>query len=96
MKFITIFLLLFCMGFPFTGITQSPPPARFSGSVRGMIVDSAGKQDLRDATVFLMPISDSAEIQYVSTDKKRNFYFKNLTAGAYSLLISFQGFQHIR
>jgi hypothetical protein len=59
-------------------------------------LDSVGKQDLSDATVSVMPLSDSSDIQYVSTDKKGAFLIKNLKTGGYSLLISFQGFQHMR
>jgi hypothetical protein len=96
MKCVNLLVLLFCLGFPLAGLAQSPVPVKISGSVRGTIVDSVGKQDLSDATVSVMPLSDTSDIQYVSTDRKGAFLVKNLKAGGYSLLISFQGFQHIR
>jgi hypothetical protein len=66
------------------------------GSVKGTIVDTTGKQDLSEATVSVTPISDSSDIQYATTDKNGSFRIKNLTPGNYSLLISFEGYQHIR
>jgi hypothetical protein len=66
------------------------------GSVKGTIADTSGKQDLSEATVSLTPLSDSSDIQYVTTDKNGSFRIKNLLPGNYSLLISFEGYQHIR
>src|SRR4249920_2015292 len=96
MKYVCSLVLIFCLGFSLAGLSQSPVPVKISGSVRGTIVDSVGKQDMSDATVSVMPLSDSSDVQYVSTDRKGSFLMKNLGAGNYSLLISFQGFQHIR
>ncbi|MEJ0080303.1 MAG: carboxypeptidase regulatory-like domain-containing protein [Puia sp.] len=66
------------------------------GSVKGTIVDTSAKQDLSEATVSITPISDSSDIQYTTTDKNGSFHIKNLAPGSYSLLISFEGYQHIR
>jgi len=66
------------------------------GSVKGTIADTTAKQDLSEATVSLTPISEASDIQYVTTDKNGSFRIKNLPAGDYSLLISFEGYQHIR
>jgi hypothetical protein len=66
------------------------------GSVKGTLTDTTGKQDLSEATVSLTPLSDSSDIQYVTTDKNGSFRIKNLLPGSYSLLISFEGYQHIR
>jgi len=71
--------------------------AKISGSVRGIIVDTTGKQDLSDATVSVTPmVSDSSDIQFVTTDKNGSFLLKNLRAGQYRLLITFEGYRHIR
>ena len=91
MKCAIIFVFLFSIGFPVAGLSQSPAPVKISGSVRGTIVDSVGKQDLSDATVSVMPLSDSSDIQYVATDRKGAFAIKNLRAGSYCLLV--QGFR---
>src|SRR5450432_3385257 len=73
------------------------PQGKISGSVRGTIVDTAGKQDLSEATVSVTPISsDSSDILFSTTDKKGSLSIKNLQPGAYHLLISFEGYSHIR
>ncbi len=73
------------------------PQGKISGSVKGTIVDTSGKQDLSQATVSVTPISgDSTDIQFSTTDKKGSFLIKNLPAGSYHLLISFEGYSHIR
>ncbi len=66
------------------------------GSVKGTIADTTGKQDLSEATVSITPLSDSTDIQFSTTDKNGSFRIKNLLPGNYSLLISFEGYQHIR
>jgi len=68
---------------------------KIRGSVKGTIVDSAGKQSLPDATVSLTPESDSSNTEFMITDKHGAFSFRNLGAGNYQLLISFEGFHHI-
>ena len=73
MKYVLIHVLFFCLGVPLAGLTQSPAPVKILGSVRGTIVDSVGKQDLSEATVSLTPLSDSSDIQYVTTDRKGPF-----------------------
>jgi len=73
------------------------PQGKISGSVKGTIVDTVGKQDLSEATVSVTPIDkDSSDIQFSTTDKKGFFVIKNLQPGAYHLLISFEGYSHIR
>src|SRR5882757_4971690 len=70
---------------------------KISGSVKGTIVDTAGKQDLSQATVSVTPVdSDSSDIQFSTTDRKGSFLIKNLQPGAYHLMISFEGYSHIR
>ncbi|HET7003432.1 MAG TPA: TonB-dependent receptor [Puia sp.] len=70
---------------------------KISGSVKGTIVDTAGKQDLSEATVSVTPLNaDSSDIQFSTTDRKGSFIIKNLPAGTYHLMISFEGYSHIR
>jgi hypothetical protein len=70
---------------------------RSSGSVKGSIVDSTGKNDMSEATVSVKPIAaDSADIQFVTTDVRGGFVVKNLHTGSYHLVISFEGYRHFR
>ena len=70
--------------------------SKIYGSVKGIIIDTTGKQNLEDATVSLKPLSgDSTDIQFVTTDKKGSFRIKNLREGSYRLVISFQGYRHL-
>ena len=86
--FISLFLLTAIHAFP---------QKKISGTVRGTIVDTAGKQDLSQATVSVTPVdSDSSDIQFSTTDRKGSFVVKNLQPGAYHLMISFEGYSHIR
>lgn len=61
----------------------------------GMIVDTAGKQNLGEATVSVMPKGDSSAAQFVVTNKQGSFMVRNLGAGEYRLVISFEGYQPI-
>ncbi|HEY4935400.1 MAG TPA: TonB-dependent receptor [Puia sp.] len=71
--------------------------SRIQGSIKGTIVDTTGKQDMSEATVSVKPLgSDSSDIQFVTTDIKGVFLVKNLHPGPYRLLISFEGYRHIR
>jgi Outer membrane protein beta-barrel family/Carboxypeptidase regulatory-like domain len=72
------------------------PVAKISGSVRGFVEDTLNKQDLSQATVSITPLADSSDIQYSTTGKKGSFLVKNLKAGTYRLLISFEGFAPAR
>lgn len=78
-------------------ILQSPAFAqKISGSVKGIIADTAGKQDLEEATVSVSLITDSSDMQFQTTGKNGAFFIKNLGPGTYRLLISFEGYQTIR
>ena len=69
---------------------------KVSGSVKGSITDTLGKQDLEEATVSISPIGDSTNIQFGTTGKNGAFLIKNLNPGTYRLLISFEGYQTLR
>lgn len=77
--------------------TQLPSMAqtKIRGSVRGVIVDSAGKQLLSEATVSLTPENDTTNAEFVITDKRGAFLFRDLKPGKYDLLVTFEGFRHI-
>ena len=65
------------------------------GSVKGHIIDSAGKQVLSEATVSVTPESDTTDSQFAIADKNGNFSFKSLTPGTYHLIITFEGYHHV-
>ncbi len=96
MKISGIFFLSFFMLFRGVGHAQSSRGARTMGSLKAVLADSSGNSDLSDATVSLTPLNDSTDIQYVTSDRRGNFLMKNIRAGDYSLLITFEGYHHIR
>ncbi|HXB44476.1 MAG TPA: outer membrane beta-barrel protein [Puia sp.] len=69
--------------------------AKVTGSVKGRIVDTAGKQDLSQATVSVTPVSDSSAAQFVFTTKDGSFLVRNLKPGDYRLLITFEGYKAV-
>lgn len=69
--------------------------AKVTGTVKGRIVDTAGKQDLSQATVSVTPVSDSSAAQFVFTTKDGSFLVRNLKPGDYRLLITFEGYKAI-
>ena len=87
-----VFLVLFLVAFVFHVHSQ----ARVRGSVRGIIADTAGKAPMSDATVSVTPELDTADAQFAITDKRGGFAFKGLDPGKYHLIITFQGYRHVR
>ncbi len=68
---------------------------KIAGSVKGRILDTAGKQDLSQATVSVTPVNDSSAAQFVVTNKQGVFLVRNLKAGKYRLIITFEGYQAV-
>jgi hypothetical protein len=69
---------------------------RVRGTVKGIIVDTAGRQPMADATVSLTPDKDTSNLQFAITDLHGAFGFKGLAPGSYSILITFEGYHHVR
>lgn len=69
---------------------------RVRGSVRGVVADTAGKAPMSDATVSVTPETDTAEALFAITDKRGAFSFKSLNPGKYHLIITFEGYRHVR
>jgi hypothetical protein len=86
-----VLLLLICLWLAHPSFSQG----RIRGSVKGKIADSAAKQMLPDATVSVTSESDSTDIQYTIADKNGNFSFRNLSPGAYHLMVTFEGYHHL-
>ena len=74
---------------------QSFSQGKITGSVKGKIVDTAGRQYLSNASVSVVSTSDSGSHEFVIADKNGAFFINNLLQGSYRLLISFQGYQHL-
>jgi len=90
-KFVSLLVISF-MVFSLQALAQP----KIKGSVKGMVIDSAGKQPLSEATVSLTPEGDTTNAEFVITDKRGAFLFRNLAPGKYSVLVTFEGFRHIR
>jgi len=82
--------------FPFFLVLHAFSQPRIKGSVKGVVVDTAGKQPMSEATVSVTPEKDTSNVQFVITDQHGDFQFRSLTPGNYSLLITFEGYHHIR
>ena len=89
-KFIVLFPFT-CLFFVINSFSQG----KVRGSVKGAIVDTAGKQNLSQATVSVTPISDSSKAEFVVTNKQGAFLVRGLNAGKYRLIITFEGFQAV-
>ena len=66
------------------------------GTVRGSLQDSVTAIPLQDATVSVMKVSDSSLVSFTITNTKGFFEIKNLDAGDYVLISSFQGLKTLR
>ena len=82
-----LYLCIFC--FTLSVYSQN----RISGSVKGRIIDTVGKQNLLDASVSIMRSADSSGQAFTTTDKDGNFFVKKLSAGSYKVIITFEGYQ---
>jgi len=72
-----------------TGLAMAQNPY---GSVKGKLVDTAAKQFLSEATVSVIGTIDSSLVSYTLSNKQGFFEIKDLEAGDYRILVSFQGY----
>src|SRR6186713_401341 len=84
MKKIT--LLFSCILLGLFAFAQKP-----AGSIKGILVDSTGKEPLAGATVSVLFEKDSSILTYKITDSTGTFIIKDLANNPYKLLVSFQG-----
>ena len=73
------------------GLTSSAQ--KLNGTVRGVLQDSLSSVPLVDATVSVVRLKDSSLISFTLTDKSGSFEIKNLDAGEYQLISSYQSLQ---
>ncbi|HSZ86008.1 MAG TPA: carboxypeptidase regulatory-like domain-containing protein, partial [Puia sp.] len=83
-----IFLLLVLVT-AFTNISF----AQVTGSVKGKIVDTVGKQNLSKASVSILHSVDNGSAALVEADRDGQFFIRNLPQGDYRLSITFEGFE---
>jgi hypothetical protein len=83
-RLITLFVCLF----PAMAFSQ----AKFSGTVKGVVIDSVTQAPLKGATVVLLEAKDSSAISYGTSDSTGAFELKNLPAGSFIIGVSFTGF----
>ncbi len=65
---------------------------KISGSIKGKLADSVKKESMAKATVTVMNPKDSSVVTYTIANEKGEFEIKDLEAGLYRLMVSFQGF----
>ncbi len=87
---IAFYMCLLCINI--SAYTQT----KISGSVKGQIIDTTGKQNLSEASVSVFQAIDSSGQAFTVTDKQGMFTVKKLGAGSYKLIITFQGYQPIQ
>jgi Outer membrane protein beta-barrel family/Carboxypeptidase regulatory-like domain len=66
-----------------------------TGSIRGKLVDTAGKQSLADATISLIDLKDSSSTGFTTASDKGIFEIKGIDEGRYRVLITFGGYQNV-
>jgi hypothetical protein len=69
---------------------------KINGVVRGSLKDSATKQALHDATVSILAVKDSSLVSFTLSSNSGFFEMKNVPAGDYLVLVSYQGFNTLR
>lgn len=84
-KIFTLFLLVFA--FATAGFAQN-----VSGSIQGKLYDSMYVETLTDATITVLHATDTTIVTYTLADAKGEFRIKNLNAGSFRLMISYQGY----
>lgn len=65
---------------------------RIAGSVKGKLSDTVKKESLAKATITILNPKDSSIVTYTVANEKGEFEVKDLDAGLYTLMVSFQGF----
>jgi hypothetical protein len=76
-----------------TGIAGTANAQNQQGSIKGKLVDTTVKQPVTEATVSVISVKDSSLVSYTLSNKQGIFEIKDLDAGDYRILISFQGYQ---
>lgn len=85
-KIFTLFVLVFVLA------TAGFAQGRVSGSIQGKLYDTLYRETLADATITVLHATDSTVVSYTLANPKGEFQIKNLDAGTYRLMITYQGY----
>jgi Outer membrane protein beta-barrel family/Carboxypeptidase regulatory-like domain len=66
-----------------------------TGTIRGKVVDTVGKQSLAEATISLIDLKDSSSAGFTVASDKGVFEMKGIEEGRYRVLITFGGYQNV-
>ncbi|GAB2811485.1 outer membrane beta-barrel protein [Ferruginibacter profundus] len=84
----------FCLLFPLTILLWTATQAqKTTGLIKGVIMDTTGKQPLAGATVSVIFTKDSTMATFAVSDKEGLFEIKDLASEAYKIHITFKGFE---
>lgn len=83
----------FLLSFLLLGLSNEiTAQGRIAGSVKGKLSDTVKKESLAKATITILNPKDSSIVTYTVANEKGEFEVKDLDAGLYTLMVSFQGF----
>ncbi|MBN3583248.1 TonB-dependent receptor [Algoriphagus aestuarii] len=80
--------LLFLLGVTFSSFSQSY-------SIRGKIIESGSDQSIPNATVLLMTITDSTQVDGMISDLDGNFELQEIKEGEFLLKVQYLGYQDL-
>jgi hypothetical protein len=77
-------------------ISFSAQAQKPQGTVKGTLQDSLSGQNLYDATVSVVRVSDSTLISFTLSSNSGFFEVKNMSPGEYRIVVSYQGFRTLK
>jgi hypothetical protein len=80
--------------FVFLLLCKLAATAQHDGSIRGLLMDTAIRQPVQDATVTVMDAKDSSLIAFSRTEQNGRFSVKGLGNGKFRLLITHVGYRN--
>ena len=86
-----LLLLTFTIKAQFPGAGGAASPA-ITGKITGSIIDSTTREVVEFATIALRRTGSTKDINGTLTDEKGSFKLENVSAGKYTVIISFLGF----
>ena len=87
---------IFTLSILFFALIITAQAQKFDGSIKGTLLDTAGKQPVADATVSVLNAKDSSLATFTLSTKTGGFEVKGLGEGEYRLVISSKGFMELK
>src|SRR5882724_2918540 len=81
--------------FSFILLCKLAVTAQHDGSVRGILMDTAIRQPVQNATVTVMDAKDSSLIAFSRSEQNGRFTIKGLVTGKFRLLITHVGYRNV-